>query len=242
MSCSSSGASTTARGPGTGPISAGCSTRNEGGFLFAREGLTVIRPLMVGGATSMYCGCAAPPPPWLRERYGIDLEPYVSETVAELGVTPLPAPLRGPASTRLAEAARALGYGFEPQAKFVRPARARPFRCSSACMLGCRCGAKWTAAEYVDEAIAAGAVLRTRARVARVLVEDGHATGVIGILAGRPFRARAPTVVIAAGGLGTPAHPPCFGTRQGRQGPRDGHDGDRVRRRQGIRGTGSSRR
>ena len=125
VSCSSSEASTTARGPGTGRISAGCSTRSERGFLFAREGLTIVRPLMVGGATSMYCGCAAPPPPWLRERYGIDLDLYVAETVAELGVTPLPAPLRGPASTRLAEAARALGYGFAAAAE-ARPAGPDP--------------------------------------------------------------------------------------------------------------------
>ena len=34
-------------------------------FLFTKEGLTIVRPLMVGGATSMYCGSAARPPPWL---------------------------------------------------------------------------------------------------------------------------------------------------------------------------------
>jgi choline dehydrogenase-like flavoprotein len=33
-------------------------------LLFTQEGLNIIRPLMVGGATSMYCGCAAPPPDW----------------------------------------------------------------------------------------------------------------------------------------------------------------------------------
>jgi hypothetical protein len=31
-------------------------------LLFTQEGLNIVRPLMVGGATSMYCGCAAPPP------------------------------------------------------------------------------------------------------------------------------------------------------------------------------------
>ncbi len=31
-------------------------------FLFTQEGLNIIRPLMVGGATSMYCGSAARPP------------------------------------------------------------------------------------------------------------------------------------------------------------------------------------
>src|SRR5512136_1896978 len=71
-------------------------------------------------------------------------------------------------------------------------------------MVGCRCGAKWNAAEYVDEAVAAGADLRTRARVERVLVEDGHAIGVEGFLGNTPFTACAETVVLAAGGIGTP--------------------------------------
>ena len=35
-------------------------------LLFTEEGLNIVRPLMVGGATSMYCGCAAPPPAWLK--------------------------------------------------------------------------------------------------------------------------------------------------------------------------------
>jgi choline dehydrogenase-like flavoprotein len=48
------------------------------GLLFTREGLNIIRPLMLGGATSMYCGCAAPPPPWLKEKYGVDLDSYVA--------------------------------------------------------------------------------------------------------------------------------------------------------------------
>ena len=173
-------------------------------LLFTKEGLNVIRPLMVGGATSMYCGCAAPPPGWLRDTYELDLDPYVEETIAELEIAPLPASALGRASTRLAEAARALGYDFQPQPKLVRPARARPFACGARCMLGCRCGAKWNAAEFVDEAVAAGAVLRTRARVGRVLTEDGHAVGVQGTLARAPFTARAETVILAAGGIGTP--------------------------------------
>ena len=39
-------------------------------MLFTQEGLNIIRPLMVGGATSMYCGCAALPPPWMKSKYG----------------------------------------------------------------------------------------------------------------------------------------------------------------------------
>ncbi|HEU4325518.1 MAG TPA: GMC family oxidoreductase N-terminal domain-containing protein [Roseiflexaceae bacterium] len=176
----------------------------RGSFLFTREGLNLVRPIMLGGATSMYCGCAAGPPSWLKDGYGIDLSAEVAETVAELEIAPLPATLRGPASTRLAEAGRALGMDWHPEAKFMRPARSARFGCGAHCMLGCRCGAKWNAAEYVDEALEAGASLITGARAERVLVEGGRAVGVSGRANGRAFVARAPLVVLAAGGLGTP--------------------------------------
>ena len=47
---------------------------DRGSLLFTEEGLNIIRPLMVGGATSMYCGCAAPPPTWFKAKYGVDIE------------------------------------------------------------------------------------------------------------------------------------------------------------------------
>ncbi len=177
-------------------------------FLFTEEGLNIIRPLMVGGATSMYCGCAAPPPGWLKDRYGIDIDREVAETCDELRIAPLPAELRGAASTRIAQAAQALGYDWQPQLKFMSPARAPHFRCGANCMLGCRCGAKWNAAEWIDQAVASGAELRTGANVRRVLIEGGHVAGVTGTigtaLAPQPFTARAGTIVLAAGGIGTP--------------------------------------
>jgi choline dehydrogenase-like flavoprotein len=173
-------------------------------LLFTREGLNIVRPLMVGGATSMFCACAAEPPPWLKSRHGVDIGAEVGETIEELEIAPLPSDLRGRASTRIAEAARALGQDWQPQPKFLRPTRGPKFDCGARCMLGCRCGAKWNAAEYVDEAVKGGARLRTRARVDRVLIEDGQAVGVEGRLGRRPFTARGETVVLAAGGIGTP--------------------------------------
>ncbi|MEX0890984.1 MAG: GMC family oxidoreductase N-terminal domain-containing protein [Gemmatimonadota bacterium] len=172
-------------------------------LLFTDEGLNVVRPLMVGGATSMYCGCSAPPPAWLAGRWGVDLGAHAARIAAELEVAPLAPELRGAASTRLAEAGRALGMPWEPQDKFMRPARAERFRCGAHCMLGCRCGAKWNAAEWVDDARAVGAVLWTRAHVQRVVIQDGVARGVVGRRAGRPFRVHAEQVVVAAGGIGS---------------------------------------
>ena len=172
-------------------------------LLFTREGMNVIRPLMLGGATSMYCGCATRPDFWWREQYGIDLDPYAQETVEELHIAPLPAAERGAASTRIAEAAAELGMEWQPQDKFMQPQRVRRFDCNANCMLGCHCGAKWNAAEYVDQAVAAGAELWTGARVERVLVEGDQATGVVGQQNGQPFTVHANTIVVAAGGIGS---------------------------------------
>ena len=177
---------------------------DKASLLFTEEGLNITRPLLVGGATSMFCGCAAGPPPWLKNRYGVDIDAEVTETQAELEIAPLAPEHRGPASTRVAEAAQRLGYPWEPQAKFMRPARADTFKCGARCMLGCRCGAKWNAAEWVDDAVAGGATLWTNARVDRVLTEGGRCVGVEGRRGGRTFKAHADAVVLAAGGIGTP--------------------------------------
>ncbi len=173
-------------------------------LLFTVEGLNIVRPLMVGGATSMYCGCAAPPPDWLKRKYGVDIDAEVTETLAELEIAPLPEDLRGQASTHIAQAAQALGYHWEPQAKFMRPGRTRKFDCGAKCMLGCRCGAKWNAAEWVDQAVKEGADLRVNAKVSQVLIDGKQVSGVEGTLGRRAFRAFAPIVVLAAGGIGTP--------------------------------------
>jgi choline dehydrogenase-like flavoprotein len=177
-------------------------------WLYSEEGLNIIAPIMVGGATSMYCGCAAEPPPWLKDKYGIDLDSEVRETVAELNIQPLPEELRGPASTQIARAAQALGYAWFPQPKFMNPEKSvrhgKTFACQASCMLGCRCRAKWNAAEWVDDAIANGARLKKGAQVYRVLAEDGRVMGLEGKIGINQFRARAETVIIAAGGIGSP--------------------------------------
>jgi len=174
-------------------------------LLFTEEGLNIIAPIMVGGATSMYCACASEPPGWLKGKYGVDTGAEVRSTIQELNLQPLPDILLGKASTRIAQAGQALGYEWYRQPKFMNPGRcANGFTCQASCMLGCRCGAKWNAGEWVDDALANGARLQVGAKVRRVLIEDGHAVGVTGNLWGRPFTANAETVIVAAGGIGSP--------------------------------------
>jgi choline dehydrogenase-like flavoprotein len=102
----------------------------------------------------------------------------------------------------VAQAAGELGMTWVPQDKFLRPRRG--FDCGAHCMLGCRCGAKWNAAELVDDARAQGAEVWTQARVQQVLRDGDVAYGVELEYAGRTRTIEADTVVLAAGGLGTP--------------------------------------
>lgn len=176
-----------------------------GGLNFTEGGLNLVRPLMLGGATSMYCGCSAPPGEWWQGRYGIDLREEAADAAAELGVAPLPAELRGAMSTRLAEAGMELGMDWRPQEKFMSPGRAERFDCGARCMLGCRCGAKWNAAEWVDDAVAAGAQLWTETKIERVRVEGGAVAGAIGTRDGKPVEIPADRVIVAGGGVGSAA-------------------------------------
>jgi choline dehydrogenase-like flavoprotein len=173
-------------------------------LLFTKEGLNIVRPLMVGGATSMYCGSAARAPAWLKEKYGVDIDGYVEDAIQEIGVAALPPELRGVASTRIAQAAVSLGYEWEPLIKFIRPAKTKRLDCGAKCMLGCRCGAKWNAAEWVDQAVEACCELLTSARVDDLIIENRQAGGVRGKWQGKPFEVESKVVVLAAGGIGTP--------------------------------------
>jgi choline dehydrogenase-like flavoprotein len=94
--------------------------------------------------------------------------------------------------------------GLEPQAmpKLVDLARCR--RCGR-CVLGCPSGAKWDSRVFVDDAVAVGARLVTGATVEHVAIDDGRATGVVVRRRARRELLRADLVVLAAGGLGTPA-------------------------------------
>jgi choline dehydrogenase-like flavoprotein len=184
-------------------------------LLFTREGVQIVRPLMVGGATNMFAGCSAPPPDWLEGRYGVSLAADVAAFTRELEIAPLAPELRGDASTRLAEAGASLGMEWRPQDKFMRPARADPFDCAARCLLGCRCGAKWTAGELVDEAVAAGAELWTQAPARRLLTASGMVEGVE-VRRGRTrVDVSADRVILAAGGLGSPLLLRTAGLRAG---------------------------
>jgi choline dehydrogenase-like flavoprotein len=79
------------------------------------------------------------------------------------------------------------------------------------CVFGCPSGAKQSMdVSYIPDALAAGAVLHSRSRAERIIVEDGRATGVEARRLGAPLagedrlRVNARAVVLAAGAIYTP--------------------------------------
>jgi choline dehydrogenase-like flavoprotein len=172
----------------------------------SKEGLSMLRASTTGGATVFYSASAADPPPWLASRYDIDLSPLLDEIKKETRVNVLPESLLGKASLKVMETANKLGYHWEPMAKFLDPERFIQGRCCGANEhLGCTCGAKWTAREYLEDAVAAGADLLTETECEEVVLEGGVA---VGVRARGPTRVlgeyRAVRVILCAGGLTTP--------------------------------------
>jgi choline dehydrogenase-like flavoprotein len=184
-----------------GQMAAMAAVPGKGAFIH-RDASLLVRAITLGGTSTINFATAAPPPPAMFAAHGIDLEPALAELRAELPMAPLPDALVGPMAARIMEAARALSLDWRKLDKLIRPESCR--RGCWRCVTGCPFGAKWTARDFVDEACRHGAVLRERARVTRVVVEDSRAVGVEADVGGALQVLRAGRVVLAAGGIGSP--------------------------------------
>ncbi len=176
------------------------------GFLKSREGLTMLKATTTGGATMVYSASAALPPDWLKTKYRIDLEAYAEDTMKELGCDVLPAHLAGEASTRIMDAGNRLGQAWEPMAKLLDPKKFRQGKSAGARMsLGLNYGERWTARDFVAQAVAAGARLMTGAECTDILADEKGVRGVT-VRLGRKNTCEfhADTVVLSAGGIPTP--------------------------------------
>jgi choline dehydrogenase-like flavoprotein len=172
------------------------------GMFVHRDASLLVQGVTAGGSSALNFATASPPPAAMFARHGIDLASALASLRAELPIAPLPDNLVGPMAARIAGAARAAGFDWQNLDKMIRPqtCRAGCWRC----VYGCPFGAKWTARDFLDEALRHGAQLLDRARVLRVLVADGRATGVEYVRDGRREVALAGIVVLAGGGVGSP--------------------------------------
>ena len=166
------------------------------GLRFSKEGLSCVRAITTGGTSMLYCGTFKEPAPFIKEKLGIDLSSEVDEVRRECRVQKPPDQLLRGSCTLMMRAAEKAGFKWEIFDKFIDPPRCR-VGCSD-CMMGCPTGAKWTAREHLDDAVAHGASLLWPVAAESVTHRNGRATGV---LTSSGDELRAPLVILAAGGI-----------------------------------------
>jgi choline dehydrogenase-like flavoprotein len=164
--------------------------------------LSMVRGITAGGSSMFYYGTCFPVPLEMLKSYGVDIQDEVEEARRELPIAPLKDEMFTPMAGRIQQGARQAGFEWNRLEKFMYQDRWKPGMPFG--YYGDRNAVKWSARMYVDEAVSLGAVLMDRAKVSRVIIENGKATGVEYYLAGRLCAISAPVVVVAAGGIGTP--------------------------------------
>ncbi|NJC67460.1 GMC family oxidoreductase [Planosporangium flavigriseum] len=189
----------------------------------------------VGGSTILYasCWCRAKPSDFrVRTLDGVaddwpisyeELVPYYEAVERDLGVSgaagnpaypagynpPLPAhPING-VGRKMAEGLNKLGWHWWPGYNSIpSQAHRRQKQCDrlGICMYGCPHGIKSSAdVALFPDALAHGAKLITRARVAEItLNEKGLANGAVYIQEGQQYFQPAKVVIVGANGIGTP--------------------------------------
>lgn len=166
------------------------------------QALPVVRAVTTGGSSLIYCGTAFSPPVETLKRYGVDISVEADEVRNEVPVEPLSDELMGAGPQRFHQSALELGYDSRKLDKFIYQNKCRT-KCQL-CMYGCPYGAKWNARHFVDDALEHGAKMINHAKVERVIIEDKKAVGVEYKHNKETFRAFAPKVIVAAGGIGSP--------------------------------------
>lgn len=200
------------------------------------EGSSIRMVNAVGGSANKYSGVwMRPRPSDFRKgtEHGMapdwpisyeDLAPYFDICDAEMGIAGLDgnpayppyAPRSNPmlpmgrAGRRLGSALDTLGWHWWPtdNAIVTKPFDGRlPCNHCGQCVMGCPRGSMSTSANsFWPRAVRNGAQLRTFARVQRILMTDGKATGALyeDLHTGALHRIGADIVIVAANGIGTP--------------------------------------
>jgi choline dehydrogenase-like flavoprotein len=163
--------------------------------------MIVVRGIGTGGTTTLAVGNALRMDRDLKA-LGIDLDTEFDEISREIPISADHRSRWRDASLRLYEACDAMGLSPAPLPKMGHPKKCRA---CGRCVLGCPYGIKWDSRGLLREATSRGADLKTGCRVERIVLSGGEAVGVEAKRGGRRFRFQADVIVLAAGGLGTPA-------------------------------------
>ena len=171
-------------------------------LLYTPQMLGLVRGITTGGSTVHYYATSFPVPFDMLNLYGIDIREEVDEIQRELPVAPLKNEMMGPMARRIMDSAQDLGYDWKKLDKFMYQDKWRAdYKFGH---YGDPHHVKWSARMYVNEAVTYGAHIISGAKVTKVILDGRHAVGVEFMKRNKNHKAFAPTVVISAGGIGTP--------------------------------------
>ncbi len=165
----------------------------------ASTDLSIFRGVTEGGSTSISCGCMVRAERGLKD-IGLDLTPEYEEIEKELTICPIPRTRWRPLSQRMFDEAEKLGHNPKPTPKV---GNAQKCAGCGYCELGCVTGAKWDSRRLYKGLLGRSITLKTGSRVQKVIVENGHAKGVLVFNGSSLERIDADVVVLSAGGIGT---------------------------------------
>lgn len=190
----------------------------RGGVALGNNVMPVFMGRLVGGSTAVNGGTSFRTPPWVLDRWCEEMrtdeltpakmEPYFQRVEQTLQVEAANRRFIGKIQEVFQKGCDAHGWSH-----FVIQRNAPGCEGSGFCDFGCRTDARRsTNISYVPPALERGAMLFTKLRADRILLENGRAVGVEGIApTGKKIRVRGRAVVFAGGALPTP----MFLLRQG---------------------------
>ena len=166
----------------------------------------------VGGSTLINSGTCFRTPDFVLDSWGLDRDemgPLFDDVERILNVGPVGADIMGPNGEVMDRGRRELGYSGGPIRR-----NARGCHGSGVCAFGCPLDAKLGMhVTYLPLATRAGATVMSGCRVDGLVVQGGHAVGVVGAIVdpetgavqrSSRFEVRAKRVVLAAGAVYTP--------------------------------------
>lgn len=166
------------------------------------QALGMVRVIATGGSSQLYCATAFEPPVDMLKKYDVDISEEVEEIRNAVPMDQLSEELMSPAGRVFYDSAKALGYDVKKLNKFIYQDKCET-DCQK-CLYGCPTGAKWFAGNFVEEALANGAIMINKAKVSKVMIENNRAVGVEFKHDKQVKRAWADKIIVAAGGIGSP--------------------------------------
>ena len=164
--------------------------------------LAMVRGITTGGSSLYYCALAVDPPVERLKKYGVDITKEVDEIKSTVPCAPLRDDLMSQAGKLFLESALDLGYDCRKANKYIYQDKCRA-ECDL-CLMGCPHGAKWTARDFIEDALGSSAEMINGAKVNKIIVEHNKAVGVEYKHEGQTRKAYASKIILAAGGIGSP--------------------------------------